>query len=214
MTENQIECSPITERDIYQVTKLLQSMRFHIGGARANYVQLRQLCEDAVSGNGDMFMSVARGNQNKILGVVLGAKNYHSYWQKFYLKNALFVPRVIVSQLYRKFWKSARKKKFHDLNQTELEKEIEFRNQSVWQEQGEDIVHIVLIIIDSRHRHKKIGRTLYNAFTKDLKKAGIRKVIARIGYRNTGSIILHQKSGWTVYGVTDHVEATLDLKSE
>ena len=211
MNSEEISCEPLTEYDVYQVTKLLRGVKFHIGGARAGFSAIRDLCSLALKEDSPMHITVAKDARRQIVGVVLGVRDYHRFWFKYYLDHPMIIPRVITSKFFKTIKKLTYKKRYSAEILEDSDLEIAYKEKSVWHSKDEDTLHILLIIVDNSHRHKSIGRTLYEEFTKHVKQAGIQKIIARIGFANAPSIRLHKKAGWDVYGVKRHIEATYDL---
>lgn len=207
----EINCEPLTEYDVYQVTKLLRGMKFHIGGARAGFTAIRDLCSLSLEANSPMYITVAKDARKQIVGVVLGVRDYHRFWLKYYFAHPLIYPRIAISKIKNLLTKSRNRKRYSAEMLADSDLDIPYKGKSLWTVKDDQTVHILLIIVDNSHRHKKIGQRLYSAFTEHLAKTGIKRVIARIGFANEASIKLHQKAGWTVYGVKRYVEALFEL---
>jgi len=211
MTSKEINCEPLTEYDVYQVTKLLRGMKFHIGGARAGFTAIRDLCSLSLEADSPMYITVAKDARKQIVGVVLGVRDYHRFWLKYYFDHPFIFPRVAVSKVFSLTKKIKNRKKYSAEMLSESDINIPYKGKSLWTVKDDKTVHILLIIVDNSHRHKKIGQRLYSSFTDHLKQTGIKRVIARIGFANAASIKLHQKAGWQVYGVKRYVEALFEL---
>lgn len=209
MPDSKLTCTPLAQQDVYPVTRLLRSIKFHIGGAQASFKQIREFCEVALNEDSDLFITVAKDEHKQLAGVVLGVRNWRSFWRGIYLKNPLLLPPMGIAAIQRKITKIKRKNnKNKDIDLVQLEK----KETSLWHDKNPAYIHILLIVVDMSHRQKKIGQRLYTSFLQHLKRNQIEKVIARIDRSNTPSIILHQKSGWNVYEVSHYAEAVIELK--
>lgn len=211
MNFEEINCEPLTEYDVYQVTKLLRGVQFHIGGARAGFSAIRDLCTLALKEDSPMHIMVAKDARKRIIGVVLGLRDYHRFWLNYYLDHPMIIPSVLTYKFFKTIKKLTYRKRYSAEILEDSDLDIAYKEKSLWSTKDKDIVHILLIIVDNSHRHKSIGRNLYEAFTKYLKVVGIKKVIARIGFANAPSIRLHKKAGWEVYGLKRHIEAIYDF---
>jgi ribosomal protein S18 acetylase RimI-like enzyme len=171
--------------------------------------------------------------QGQIVGYVVAITGGKSYWSVFACRYPLVAAQIILKRAqkrlhrvyrhtvdtlcvdHRHFQESAvqatdRPQLRSDADSFSSGIPSRYFNRS-WEDEGPGVAKILHVGVHPEARGHGVGQALYRCLFDNLRLKGIARVDATINWDNTSSILLHQRSGWTLIPAAGHWFATIDL---
>jgi GNAT superfamily N-acetyltransferase len=159
----------------------------------------RAMCVSSVR-RGVPLILVAR-REGAVVGLAIAAYDTEAFWHGFFLRHPLLALAAIAKRLaHRKdaappaggTWETARRPS--------------------WSDAGPRIAKILFVGVDTEHRSRGLAARLYGDLMLRLARRGVTRIDARIGAKNTASLRLHERTGWTLRPDDGVVFATRSLR--
>jgi GNAT superfamily N-acetyltransferase len=196
-----INYRPFYPEDTAELIRVLMSVRPTIFRVQKKAVY-RALIQEVLKAE-NVYGLVAE-EEGKLVGFITAATNWRNFKRGF----AFAHPYIIILILFRilrslfRGWFKNEIPRSHGLDAA-----APIKNPAIIEclpadynsgERSDDVAHIIQSGVDSSHRGKGLGTGLHAAMQKYLSAQGISRIECQIDEGNIGSVIMHERTGWTM----------------
>jgi len=183
--------------DVDGARRLLTRMSVSFAGITSR-AMCRAMCVSSAR-RGVPLILVARRDRD-VVGVAIAAYDTETFWHGFFLRHPLLALAAIVNRFLHRPPPAA------GSNGHTAAKGAS------WSDAGPRIAKILFVGVDTAYRSRGLAARLYGDLMLRLARRGITRVDARIGAKNTASLRLHERTGWTLRPDGGVVFATRSLR--
>jgi GNAT superfamily N-acetyltransferase len=184
--------------DVDGARRLLTRMSVSFAGITSR-AMCRAMCVSSAK-RGAPLIIVARRDDNEVVGLAIATYDSETFWHGFFLRHPLLAVAAILKRVG------------HRSAPDSPSSTVPAVGRPTWGDAGPRIAKILFVGVDAEHRSRGLAARLYGDLMLRLARRGVTRVDARIGTKNTASLRLHERTGWTLRPDDGVVFATRSLR--
>lgn len=184
--------------DIDGAKRLLTRLSVSFAGITSR-AMCRAMCVSSVRRGVPMILVARR--EGHVVGLAIAAYDTETFWHGFFLRHPVLALIAVVQRFARRQGATGAAA---GARRTD--------GRPSWSDAGPLIAKILFVGVDTEHRSRGLAARLYGDLMLRLARRGVTRIDARIGAKNTASLRLHERTGWTLRPDDGVVFATRSLR--